>query len=424
MLICGKLSTFQLAQYGLARLANIYELNMFETLSKTAPDAIVAMIKIAAADHSPNKIDLGVGIYQDEVGATPVMRSVKKAERLWLEEEDSKKYIGIHGNPEFNRLFSEVTFGEGAEILTSGRLAVAQAAGGSGALRIGTELIKMANPGATVWVSTPTWANHTPLIGSAGLPVKPYPYYNKETQTIDFDDMCAVLRNDAKPGDAVVLHGCCHNPTGADLTPYQWHAVADLLLEKSLLPFVDLAYTGLGDGLLEDSYGLRYLAGKCPELVVATSCSKNFGLYRERTGLVAAIAKTPEDAKLCEGQIGLIMRRMISMPPDHGAALVAKVLSTPELKADWEAELETMRLRMSGLRQSLASALSVQGAEQMAQAIASQKGMFSLLPVSPEQAEKLRSEHSVYLLNSGRINIGGARIETINRLADAILTVL
>ena len=397
---------------------------MFETLSNPAPDAIVAMIKIAAADTSPQKIDLGVGIYQDEVGATPVMRAVKKAERLWLEEEDSKKYIGIHGNPEFNRLFSEVTFGENADILTSGRMAVAQAAGGSGALRIGTELIKMANPGATVWVSTPTWANHTPLIGSAGLPVKSYPYYNKQTQTIDFDDMCAVLRNEAKEGDAVVLHGCCHNPTGADLTPAQWHIVADLLLEKSLLPFVDLAYTGLGDGLEHDSYGLRYLANKCPELVVATSCSKNFGLYRERTGMVAALARTPDEAKSCEGQMGLIMRRMISMPPDHGAALVAKILSTPDLKADWIEELETMRLRMSGLRQSLASALSVQGAEQMAQAIASQKGMFSLLPVSPEQAEKLRSEHSVYLLNSGRINIAGARAEMIDSLADSILNVL
>lgn len=397
---------------------------MFETLSKTAPDAIIAMVKLAAADTSPNKIDLGIGIYQDEVGATPVMRAVKEAERLWLEQEDSKKYIGIHGNPEFNRLLSELTFGKSANILSSDRLAVAQAAGGSGALRIGAELIKMANPGATVWVSTPTWANHTPLIGSTGLPVKPYPYYDKETQSIDFDAMCATLRNEAKPGDAVVLHGCCHNPTGADLAPAQWQLVADLLLEESLLPFVDLAYTGLGDGPEEDTYGLRLLVEKCPELVLATSCSKNFGLYRERTGMVAAIAKTPNEANLCEGQIGLIMRRMISMPPDHGAALVAKVLGTPDLKSDWFSELETMRLRMSDLRQSLASSLSVQGAEQMAQAIASQKGMFSLLPVSPEQAEKLRSEHSVYLLNSGRINIGGAREETIERLAEAILTVL
>jgi aspartate/tyrosine/aromatic aminotransferase len=397
---------------------------MFENLSETAPDAIVGMVKLAAADTSPNKIDLGIGIYQDEIGATPVMRAVKKAERLWLEVEDSKKYIGIHGNPEFNRLFSELIFGENADILTSGRLAVAQAAGGSGALRLGTELLKMANPAADVWVSTPTWANHTPLIGSTGLPVKQYPYYNKETQSIDFEDMCATLRNDTKPGDVVVLHGCCHNPTGADLSQDQWRIVTDLLLEKNLLPFVDLAYAGLGDGLDGDTFGLRHLTSRCPELVLAASCSKNFGLYRERTGLVAAIAKTPEQAKLCEGQIGAVMRRMISMPPDHGAALVAKVLSTPELKADWLTELEAMRLRMSGLRGSLAGALRVQGAEQMANAIASQKGMFSLLPVTPAQAEKLRAEHSVYLLNSGRINIGGARTETIEPLANAILAVL
>lgn len=397
---------------------------MFETLSPTAPDAIIGLIKLAAADTNPDKIDLGVGIYQDAVGVTPVMRAVKQAERLWIDEEDSKKYIGIHGNPEFNRLFSELLFGEGAEVLTSGRLATAQAAGGSGALRLGAELVKLANPTATIWVSTPTWANHTPLIGSTGLQVKPYPYYNKSTQDIEFDAMCATLRNDAKEGDVVLLHGCCHNPTGADLSHEQWNVVADLILEKKLVPFVDLAYSGLGDGLDEDSYGLRLLAGKVPELILAASCSKNFGLYRERTGLVAAIARTPDQAAICSSQIGLTMRKMISMPPDHGAALVAKILDTPALKAEWMDELETMRLRMGGLRQSLSDALSVQGAEQMAAAIARQKGMFSLLPLTPEQAVKLREEHSVYLLNSGRINIGGARAETIGRLADCILAVL
>ncbi len=397
---------------------------MFETLKPTPPDAIVGMIKLAAADHSPDKIDLGVGIYQDESGATPIMTAVKKAETAWMAEETTKKYIGIHGNPDFNRLFSELLFGENSQILSSGRLAMAQSAGGSGALRLGTELIKQANPDATIWVSTPTWANHTPLIGSTGITIKPYPYYNKDKQTIDFDDMCEVLRTDTKPGDAVLLHGCCHNPTGADLTKAQWNVIADLLLEQNLLPFIDLAYMGLGDGLDADAYGLRLLADKCPELVLAASCSKNFGLYRERTGLVAAIAKTPEHAALANGQIGLFMRRMISMPPDHGAALVAKVLGDPDLKAEWLTELETMRLRMIGLRASLSKALRVQGAEQMADAISAQKGMFSLLPVTPDQAEKLRSEHSVYLLNSGRINIGGARDGNIDRLADCILAVL
>ena len=397
---------------------------MFETLCATPPDAIVGMIKLAAADTNPNKIDLGVGIYQDKIGATPVMRAVKEAETLLLAEETSKKYVGIHGNAAFNSLFSKLMFGADSEAVTSGRLAMAQAAGGSGALRLGAELIKLANPSATIWVSTPTWANHQPLIGSTGLPIKQYPYYNKETQSIDFEDMCAELRNHAKAGDAVLLHGCCHNPTGADLSEAQWQAIADLMLEKDLLPFVDLAYAGLGDGLDQDSYGLRLLSGLFPELVLAASCSKNFGLYKERVGLVAALCATPDDADLANGQIGLTMRRMISMPPDHGAALVAKILADPDLTSDWKTELEDMRIRMSGLRASLGDALRVQGAEQMAAAITAQKGMFSLLPVSPEQAEKLRSEHSVFLLNSGRINIAGARTETIDRLADCILAVL
>ncbi len=401
---------------------------MFESLKPTPPDAIVGMIKLAAADHSPDKIDLGVGIYQDKSGATPIMRAVKRAETLLLAEETSKKYIGILGNPDFNKLFSELMFGAGSEAVTSGRLAVSQAAGGSGALRLGAELIKLANPAATIWVSTPTWANHQPLIGSTGLPIKPYPYYNKQTQTIDFDLMCAELRTNADAGDAVLLHGCCHNPTGADLTRGQWQEIANLMLEKDLLPFVDLAYAGLGDGLDADSFGLRLLADTVPELVLAASCSKNFGLYKERVGLVAALTTSPEAAKLAEGQIGLTMRRMISMPPDHGAALVAKILADPKLNTDWREELEDMRVRMNGLRTALADALTAQSSThdngQMAAAIAAQKGMFSLLPVTPKQAETLRSGHSVYLLNSGRINIAGAKMKTIDRLASSILAVL
>lgn len=397
---------------------------MFETLTATPPDAIVGMIKLAAADKNPGKIDLGVGIYQDETGATPVMGAVKTAETELLRQEQTKKYIGILGNPVFNDVFSKLIFGETSAAITSGRLALAQAAGGSGALRLGAELIKLANPQTTVWVSTPTWANHQPLIGSTGLNIQSYPYYNTKTQTIDFDDMCQVLRDQAKPGDTVLLHGCCHNPTGADLSKAQWEKIADLMLEKSLLPFVDLAYAGLGDGLEDDSYGLRLLAGKFDELVLAASCSKNFGLYKERVGLVAALAKTPDVAKLAQGQIGLTMRRMISMPPDHGAALVARILSSKALTQDWKDELEDMRIRMVGLRQALADALNVQGAENMARAISAQKGMFSLLPVTPEQAEVLRAQHSVYLLNSGRINIAGARLESIERLSNCILDVL
>jgi aspartate aminotransferase len=397
---------------------------MFESLSTTPPDAIIGMIALANADKNPNKIDLGVGIYQDDHGDTPVMRAVKAAERAWLDEEDTKKYIAIHGNPQFNDLFSELVFGADHPVLGTKRLALAQAAGGSGALRLGAEVLKLANPGATVWVSTPTWANHVPLVTAAGLPIKQYPYYDHKTLAVDFAAMCKTLRDEAKAGDAVLLHGSCHNPTGADLTPNQWEVIGDLMLEKELLPYVDLSYMGLGDGLDADAFGLRHLAGRFDEMLIAVSCSKNFGLYRERVGMVGVIAKTPQAAELAHGQLGLLIRRMISMPPDHGAALVAKILATPALRSDWLDELETMRLRMRDLRVALSDTLAVQGAEVMAAAIKRQNGMFSLLPVTPAQAERLRSEFSVYLLNSGRINIGGARLETIPRLADCILAVL
>ena len=396
---------------------------MFESLAKTKPDAIIQMIALTAADTNPDKMDLGIGVYQDEQGMTPVMRAIKDAEHRHLALETSKKYIGIHGNPEFNRLFSELLLGKSAPVLSSGRLAMAQCAGGSGALRIGSELIKLANSKATIWASTPTWANHKPLVGSVGLPIKHYPYYNLKTQIIDFEDMCDTLRRKTKPGDAILLHGCCHNPTGADLTQAQWRVVRNLVLEKQLLPFIDLAYAGLGDGLEEDCYGLRLMADACEELVAAISCSKNFGLYKERTGLVLAIATNPDAAKLCHGQIGVTTRQMISMPPDHGAALVAKILADPDLCADWRNELETMRLRMKSLRQMLADALQVQGAEQMANAITMQKGMFSLLPVSPAQAKTLREKHSVYLLDSGRINVAGIKAESVERLAEKLLDV-
>ncbi len=397
---------------------------MFEALKPTKPDAIIKMIAMAAADPNPGKIDLGVGVYQDETGATPIMRAVKRAEQQWFEEEQTKKYIGIRGNPAFNAAFAALIFGAESDVIASDRLALAQAAGGSGALRVGTELIKLANPHATVWVSTPTWANHTPLIGSTGLQIAQYPYYNKETQAIDFEDMCETLHIKTKPGDVLLLHGCCHNPTGANLSPEQWQIMVDLINENKLMPFVDLAYAGLGDGMEADLYGTRLVADQCEEFVFAGSCSKNFGLYRERVGLVAAKAKTPDQARLCEGQLALTTRKMISMPPDHGAAIVAKILTTPDLCADWLEELETMRNRMNGLRQSLSEALNVQGRQQMASALASQRGMFSLLPVTPEQAATLRDQHSVYLLDSGRINIAGVRQQTVEPLAESILAVL
>ena len=397
---------------------------MFEALTARPPDAIIALMEQCQADTNPDKIDLGVGVYKNEAGETVIMRSVKKAEQLWWKEETTKTYVGTSGNPEFRRLMLDLILGADNAAITEGRIASAQAAGGSGALSIGAELIAEANPDAVVWVSTPTWANHVPLIGTSGLTIKSYPYYNRETLGVDFDDMMAYLKANAKAGDVLVLHGCCHNPTGADLSSAQWDIVADYMAEAKVLPFVDLAYFGLGGGIEIDTYGLRKVIETNPETVFAASCSKNFALYRERTGMAAVICTSPETAKVTQNRMGLIQRRAISMPPDHGAALVVRVLNDADLRAEWETELTEMRERMISLRAQLSKELRVQGAETMADAVKAQNGMFSTLPLSQAQAEKLRAEHSIYLMNSGRMNIAGANSENIPRFAKAILDVL
>lgn len=397
---------------------------MFEYLVPRPADAIMALMEAAKADANPNKIDLGVGIYKDDAGATTVMKAVKEAEKLWWDEEDTKKYVSTVGRQDFRDLMAEMIFGKNSDVITEGRLATAQAAGGSGALRLGAEIIKSAAPDATVWVSIPTWANHIPLISSPGLKMEEYPYYNRETLGVDFDDMLERLSSKAKAGDVVLLHGCCHNPTGADLSPGQWDIIADLMKERSLLPFIDLAYFGLGQGMEEDVYGLRKVLAVCPEAIVAMSCSKNFGLYRERVGMVAVITKDADTAKIAQSQLSAIQRKVISMPPDHGAALVAKILGDKSLRKMWVEELNEMRDRMIDLRRIFSDELSVQGSEVMAAAVKNQNGMFSTLPVSKSQAEALRKKHSVYMTNSGRINIAAATAENIPRLATAILDVL
>lgn len=392
---------------------------MFDVLTAMPDDPILSISSAAAADSRADKIDLGVGIYKDEGGNTPVMRAVKAAELAYAELETTKKYVSTTGLEAFNTALLKVILGD----MDLSHFATCQGAGGSGALRIGAELIKRASETATVYVPTPTWGNHTPLIGSAGIDMESYPYYSKADLDVDFDSMCAFLMTTPKVGDVIILHGCCHNPTGADLTPSQWDKVADILTQRGLIAYVDLAYLGLGDGLEEDCYGVRKLAATQDEMLIAASCSKNFGLYRDRVGLIAVKTKSKAQAEVAKSHMGRVMRRMISMPPNHGAAVVAHILNTPELREDWLRELNEMRERMNGLRRSLAYALDVQGHEEMGAALARQKGMFSMLPVSPEQAARLRKEHSVYLLDSGRINIAGAAQDDIERLAGAILDI-
>lgn len=397
---------------------------MFETLVPRPADAIIALMEMAKADTNPNKIDLGVGVYKADDGSTPIMRAVKQAEGFYLTEEVTKSYVSTIGNADFRKHMLDLIFGADYPALTEGRIASAQSTGGSGALRIGAELIKSAEGKPTVWVPTPTWANHSPLIGSVGLNIESYPYYNRETLGVDFEDMLAHLKSNAKRGDVVVLHGCCHNPTGADLEPAEWDRAAEFMRDHGLVPFIDLAYFGLGDGLSEDTYGLRKVGETCPEIIMAASCSKNFALYKERVGLVVAITPSADQAKIVQGQFGALQRRLTSMPPDHGAALVARILGDSALKEVWLEELTEMRGRIKDLRRELSDALRVQGAEAMAAAIIDQNGMFSTLPLSVDQVTRLRSEHSVYMTNSGRINIAGANSANIPALADAILKVL
>ena len=400
---------------------------MFEYLVPRAPDAIIALMQQCKADTNPDKIDLGVGVYKDEAGGTTIMRAVKMAEQQLWETETTKSYVGIRGNDDFRHAMLNIILGGDAGKIDDGlmnRIASAQAAGGSGALRLGAELIKSAAPDATVWVSNPTWANHIPLISSAGLKMEKYPYYNRETLGVDFDDMLAHLSAKAKAGDVVLVHGCCHNPTGADLSPAQWDQLADFLVAKDLTPYVDLAYFGLGRGMSEDSYGLRKMVATCPEVIIAASCSKNFALYKERVGLIAIVCKDSDTAEIARSQLGSIQRKIISMPPDHGAKLVADILGDTDLRKIWVDELTEMRERMRDLRKQLSDALNVQGGETMAAAVVDQNGMFSTLPLSVDQARKLRSDFSIYMTDSGRINIAGANKENIPRLAEAILSVV
>jgi len=396
---------------------------MFESLQARPTDAIMALMQLAKADTNPNKIDLGIGIYKTEDGATPIMKAVKIASERNLGTEETKSYVSTIGNAAFRSHMLDLIFGADYAPLKEGRIAAAQATGGSGALRLGAELIKSTGD-VTVWVPTPTWANHTPLIGSVGLEIKQYPYYNKATLGVDFDDMLECLRAQAKPGDVIVLHGCCHNPSGADLSKAEWDKLAPFMRDHNLVPFVDLAYFGLGHGIQNDTYGLRLVGETSPEIILAASCSKNFALYKERVGLVAAITTSPDRAKLVEDQFGALQRRLTSMPPDHGATLVAHILGDTELRKVWSDELDSMRDRMQALRKQLSDALRVQGAETIADAIVNQNGMFSMLPLSIEQIEKLRSEHSTYIMNSGRMNIAAANNSNIPNLAAAILDVL
>ncbi|MGL5467925.1 MAG: amino acid aminotransferase, partial [Shewanella sp.] len=357
---------------------------IFSQVVLAPADPILGLTDTFKADPRQDKVNLGVGIYKDEAGQTPVLQSVKKAEALLLEQEKTKNYLGIEGVQTYNRVVQELLFGEGSELVNSGRAATAQAPGGTGALRIAAEFLLRNTPSRTVWVSNPTWANHQNIFETAGLTVKEYGYYNASAHDIDFDGMMTDLAN-AQAGDIILLHGCCHNPTGIDLTFAQWDLVANLCADKQLVPLFDFAYQGFGTGIEEDAAGLRLVASKVPELLVANSFSKNFGLYNERIGAVTVVARNADEAVRAFSQVKRTIRANYSNPPAHGALIVSTILNDASLKALWVQELTEMRERIALMRTLFVQSLKDEGVTQDFSFISRQNGMFSFSGLNKSQ---------------------------------------
>jgi aromatic-amino-acid transaminase len=374
-------------------------------------DGLIALIAMVNADPRPDKIDVGVGVFRDGAGNTPILKVIKEAEQRLKDRQESKSYLGSAGDRRFTELLRPILLGEHA---TDDRVVGLQTPGGCGALRLGFELLARANPQARVFIGTPTWPNHPPIIRSVGLEVVDYPYYERGQGAIRFEDMIAALRS-AEPGDIALLHGCCHNPTGADLDEEQWREVAKVVAERGLVPFVDIAYQGFGRGLDEDAFGVRLMLETCDELVIAQSCDKNFSVYRDRVGSLWIKSASRESSANAMAHVFQIAREMWSMPPDHGAASVRIVLDDPELKQRWLGELAAMRDRINAVRRRIAAA------DPRLAFIGRQYGMFSMLPLSKEQVLKLRDDHAIYMAESGRFNVVGMGDGQIDRFIAAVV---
>ena len=377
-------------------------------LPEPQPDPLLQLISQYRADTRENKIDLGVGVYRDHQGNTPVLAAVKEAESRLQTEQQTKSYLGLTGDIEFVECLADLIFGN-AKTYACG----AQTPGGSGALRLAAEIYKTANPAGTLWIGQPTWPNHMPLTESAGVKTATYDYFDRSTQQVLFDNMLAAA-DKAAPGDAMILHGCCHNPTGADLPENQWRELTDLLVKKQVIPIVDLAYHGLGNGLEDDLRATRLIAAACDETLVAASCSKNFGLYRDRTGAVFMASHEKQTANRAQAVFGQIARKIYSMPPDHGAAAVRIILQDNKLKKLWITELDAMVKRVNELRSAIASQYPALNF------VADQRGMFSLLPLNPAQVDSLINDHAVYLAGDGRINVAGCQLQQIEKFVAAL----
>jgi len=395
---------------------------MFDSLPVLPPDSILGLAAACRADPNPDKVDLTLGVYMDETGLCPVFESVQQAQQALVSEEQTKVYMPPQGDPDYLTGIRSLIFGEAGMADLGDRISAVQTPGGCGAVRLGAEVLHAAAPDATVWVSDPTWPVHIPLMGSVGLQFKTYRYYSADMKGLDFDAMLVNLEA-AQAGDVVLLHGCCHNPSGVDPTLKQWGVLADLISERQLLPMIDFAYQGMGAGLDKDAAGIRAVLERVPEMIIAVSSSKNIGLYRERAGAAVFVGGDARAAEAMASQAVSAARRVYSMPPAHGALLAGRVLSSPALRSAWEAELGQICQRINGLRGQFEEALTTATGRDFS-FIDTEHGMFSFLGLSVEQAQRLRTEQSIYMLDSSRINIAGLNANNLGRVVEAVASVL
>lgn len=392
---------------------------MFDRLNEQPADKILSLMSDFRADPRADKIDLGVGVYKDASGNTPVMRAVREAERRLVEEQATKSYVALAGDPAFGDAMVTLALGDA---VPRSHVAAIATPGGTGAVRQAFELVRMMNPGARVWASDPTWPNHLSILSFLNIPAESYRYFDAATRGLDLDGMLADLAR-VEAGDVVLLHGCCHNPTGVNPTAADWERVIAVLLERGALPMIDLAYQGFGDGLDDDATATRAIAAAFPECLIAASCSKNFGIYRERTGILMAVMQDAGRRDVVQGNLAYLNRQNYSFPPDHGARVVTMILTDPELRADWEAELEEIRSGMLALRSQLADELKRLTNSDRFEFIRQHRGMFSRLGASPEQVAQLRKDHGIYMVGDSRINIAGLNRDTVPVLARAMIAV-
>lgn len=396
---------------------------MFEQITPAPPDAILGLTEAFKNDTSTSKINLGVGVYKDDNGHTPILKCVKEAEARLEKEETSKSYLPINGSPEYGKQVQSILFGENHDILGSGRALTAHSPGGTGGLRVGGDTIHQLSPDAKIWVSKPTWANHKGIFSNAGIEIAEYPYYNSDTMGIDWEGMHEVLEK-IPAGDVVLLHVCCHNPTGVDLNAKQWNMVATLAAKKRWIPFLDFAYQGFADGLQEDAAPLLPFLDAGIEMFIASSFSKNFGLYSERTGALTMVGKTADEASAAFSHLKTLVRRNYSNPPSHGGAIVVSVLQDDSLRLLWSEEVAQMRERIHSMRVAMAEGLKSRGVERDFSFIVKQRGMFSFSGLRKDQVQRLRDEKSIYVVGDGRINVAGITSKNIEYLCDSVAEVL